>query len=82
MLAMISEEASVKRILDNLMGGTGTQLAVAPAEEYIAPDQDASFLELSRECTLTRHQVLCGYVLPAARACARGCRMPPRAHVH
>jgi hypothetical protein len=66
MLAMISEEASVKMILDNLMGGTGTRLAVAAAEEYIAPDQDASFLELSRECTLTRHQVLCGYILPAA----------------
>jgi hypothetical protein len=68
MLAMISEEASVKTILDNLLGGTGTQLAVAPAEDYIAPDQDASFFELSRECSLMRHQVLCGYIFPAARA--------------
>ena len=64
MLAMISEEPSVKSILDNLLGGTGTQLAVAPAEEYISPEQDASFFELARECMLTRHQVLCGYVLP------------------
>jgi hypothetical protein len=68
MLAMISEEPSVKTILDNLLGGTGTQLAVAPAEDYIAPDQDASFLELSRECTITRHQVLCGYIFPPTRA--------------
>ena len=75
MLAMISEEPSVKTILDNLLGGTGTQLAVAPAEEYIAPDQDASFFELARECTLTRHQVLCGYVLPAQRACVGRARV-------
>jgi hypothetical protein len=68
MLAMISEEASVKTILDNLLGATGTQLAVAPAEDYIAPDQDASFFELSRECSLMRHQVLCGYMFPATRA--------------
>ena len=68
MLAMISEEPSVKTILDNLLGGTGTQLAVAAAEDYIAPDQDASFLELSRECSITRHQVLCGYIFPPTRA--------------
>ena len=76
MLAMISEEASVKTILDNLLGGTGTQLAVAPAEDYIAPDQDASFFELSRECCLMRHQVLCGYVFPATRACTASPGVP------
>ena len=71
MLAMISEEPSVKVILDNLLGGTGTQLAVAPAEDYIAPDQDASFFELARECCLMRHEVLCGYVFPSIRASRR-----------
>jgi len=64
MMAMISEEAAVKKILDQLMGETGTQFELQPAEKFVAPDQEASFWELARECTLTRHAILCGYVEP------------------
>ncbi len=73
MLAMISEEEAVKKILDQLMGATGTQLTLIPASELLSPNQEASFWELSRECTATRHATLCGFIDPPPRACLSAC---------
>ena len=78
MLAMIAEEPAVKDILDALLGGGGgTLLALAPAEEVVGADQEASFFEVSRECTLAYSATLCGYV-EAPPLAARGHRAQPR----
>ena len=62
MLAMISEEPAVKRIMDELMGETGTQFELQAAEKFIAPDAQCCFLQLARECSANRHVVLAGYI--------------------
>ena len=67
-MAMISEEQAVKKILDQLMGATGTHLTLIPASELLGANQEASFWELSRECVLAHHCTLCGYVEPGAPA--------------
>jgi len=64
MMAMISEDPHVKGILDSLMGASGTQLAIQPAEDYVSPDVEACFLELSREITLSRQETLVGFAMP------------------
>jgi len=60
-LAMISEERTVKAILDELMGETGTQFELKPAESILQPDTTSSFLQLAVECVAYRRCILCGY---------------------
>ena len=76
-LAMVSEDAAIKHILDQLLGGTGTQFAVTPSELYVSPDAAVSFEELAQHCSVKRRCVLCGYIVPAVRGVAGGPATPP-----
>ncbi len=70
-LAMVAEDSSNKLILDQLLGGTGTQFAVVPAELYVAPDALVSFAELARFCGAAAACTLCGVVEPRGAAGAK-----------
>jgi len=61
MLAMISEEGAVTQILEQLVGMTGTQFSLIPAEAFISPSATASFAGLAAELCRQRRMVLCGY---------------------
>jgi hypothetical protein len=79
-LAMVAEDPHSKVVLDQLLGGTGTQFAVVPSEEYVAPLALVSFAELARHCSAQRGATLCGYIAPSARGRARrvgACVMNP-----
>ena len=65
-LAMVSEDVHVKRILDNLLGESGTQFVLLPASQVVSPDSLVSFLELSAHCATMRSSTLCGYIAAGA----------------
>jgi hypothetical protein len=65
-LAMVSENVHVKRILDQLLGGTGTQFELLDATLAVAPGARVSFMDLSSHLLSTRKAVLCGYMETAA----------------
>ena len=66
MLAMISEEANVKTILDELLGSGSSppknQLMLKLATEFVGPNQEASFWELSRDLCCQHHSTLVGFM--------------------
>jgi hypothetical protein len=63
MLAMISEDLSVKSIVEALTGGADTHLSLMRASACApAHGGAASFWELARECVLTHGATLIGYV--------------------
>lgn len=61
-LAMVSEDVHVKRVLDQLLGGTGTQFELLPAEQALVRGAQVSFMELSSYCMSVRRSILCGYM--------------------
>jgi hypothetical protein len=65
-LAQVAEDPLCKAVLDQLLGGTGTQFAVVAAEDYVAPRVEVSFAELAAHCSAARRCVLCGYIEPHA----------------
>jgi hypothetical protein len=65
-LAMVAEDPLCKTVLDQLLGGTGTQFAVVAAEEYVSPRAEVSFAELAAHCSAVRRCVLCGFIEPHA----------------
>ena len=67
-LAMVSEEKSIKVVLDQLLGGTGTQFAVVPAAECVVPGSFLSFAELAQYCSVERRATLCGVIESHAAA--------------
>ena len=76
-LAMVSEDAKVKCVLDQLLGGYGTQFAVVPAEQIVQPDEQVSFDELALHCSVVRRSVLCGYITPRRRRSPSECILNP-----
>ena len=76
-LAMVSEDAYVKSILDQLLGSEGTQFSVMPSREFVAPDADVSFAELARHAA-SRNCVLCGYIEPGTVGSGGNMADPPR----
>jgi hypothetical protein len=68
LLAMIVQNLQVKRILGSLVSPGGHELAIAHAPEILAADQEASFWELARECSLEHSATLLGYADLAAHA--------------
>ena len=65
-LAMVSENVHVKRILDQLLGGTGTQFELLDATLAVAPGAPVSYMDLSAHLLSIRKGVLCGYMEAAA----------------
>ena len=61
-LAMVSENVHVKRILDQLLGGTGTQFELLDAALVVASGARVSFMDLSAHLLAIRKGVLCGYM--------------------
>ena len=76
-LAMVSEDPKVKGVLDQLLGGYGTQFAVVPAEQVVQPDAELSFSELALHCSAVRRSVLCGYMTPRSRRSPSECVLNP-----
>jgi hypothetical protein len=76
-LAMVSEDGQVKTILDQLLGGYGTQFAVVPSEQVVQPDAEVSYDELALHCSVMRRAVLCGYLTPPARRGPPACVLNP-----
>jgi hypothetical protein len=76
-LAMVSEDAQVKFILDRLLGGYGTQFAVVPSEQVVQPDAAVSYDDLALHCSVTRRAVLCGFITPPKRRGPPDCVINP-----
>ena len=76
-LAMVSEDAYVKSILDQLLGSEGTQFSVVPSREFVAPDADVSFAELARHAA-SRNCVLCGFIELGSVGASGNMAEPPR----
>jgi hypothetical protein len=77
-LAMVSEDAKVKGILDQLLGGYGTQFAVVPSEQVVQPGALVSFQELAAHCSQMRRSILCGVIeAPAANRGSPECVLNP-----
>ena len=76
-LAMVSEDAYVKSILDQLLGSEGTQFSVVPSREFVAPDAVVTFAELARHAA-SRNCVLCGYIELGSAGAAGSMAEPPR----
>ncbi len=71
-LAMVSEAPIAKSVLDQLLGGTGTQFSCVPSEQYVEEGAVVSFAELAAYCSEVRSCVLCGFIEPAAKRRAEG----------
>lgn len=61
-VAMISEERSVKHLLDELLGIAGCNIAVYPAKRYCAPSELCSFFTVSERARLF-DEIVIGYQL-------------------
>jgi len=78
MLAMVVREVDVKQILHEMFSGRGAELTVLASCELIAPDVEACFWELTRECVLRHRSTLCGYLQqPAIQFDEDGSALPP-----
>ena len=56
---MVAEDRTVNRVLENLLTGN-TQMALSPAEMYVAKDERVSFFVVAKRAKRLRHIVL-GY---------------------
>jgi hypothetical protein len=61
-LAMVAEDVLTKTVLDELLGGTGTQFRVTPSAEFLRPGARLSFAQLAAHCSAVRGCVLCGVI--------------------
>lgn len=59
-MAMITEERAVKRLLDQLLGCYSANIAVVPAERYAKSEERVSFYQLSQRASCY-NEVLLGY---------------------
>jgi hypothetical protein len=76
-LAMVAEDVRTKTVLDQLLGGTGTQFRVTPAASYVRPDALVSFAELAAHCSAVRDCVLCGFIHARGPRGAPACVLNP-----
>lgn len=76
-LAMVSEDAKIKGILDQLLGGFGTQFAVVPSEQVVQPETAISYDDLALHCSVMRRAVLCGFITPPKRRGPPDCVLNP-----
>lgn len=63
-MAMISEDHTVKTILDTLLGATGAQFEVMPASKVVHPEAMVCFWEVAQKVS-RRGMILCGYICAA-----------------
>jgi len=64
-MAMTSEDAAVKVILDQLLGGSASHLAVLPAAQLVHSSACISFEQLAMHALRAHRAILCGYLNPA-----------------
>jgi len=50
-MAMVSEERAVRVLLDELLGSTGTNIAVVPSTRYVWRDEQICFFEISQRAS-------------------------------